>query len=107
MHKVKTAVLLISGAVGFGLCGAAARATFVAVETRWQMAAFILAAACVELIATDRNGRVDTLRFVLNASAAVLAISVTKWLVEGAGQMRAQYPDAFFIADNLRNAVLN
>ncbi|MFT4056645.1 MAG: hypothetical protein QM681_19230 [Novosphingobium sp.] len=70
-------------AMAFALCAAASRATFQAVESRWQIAVFVGVAALLEIRAGNWGRQASWTGFFVNSVFAVSAIVAVKWYIEG------------------------
>lgn len=83
MQRSFSPVRILVVAAIFALCGAASRATFQFVETRWQIAVFVCVAAVLELSAGNRGSQPSWFRFVVNSASVASAIIAVKWYIEG------------------------
>jgi hypothetical protein len=69
-------------AVAFATLGVASRYHFRSTETRWQIAGFVAAVGLAEIGWMAAGRRPSWPRFVIGATAASVAITVTKFHVE-------------------------
>lgn len=83
MQRSLTLVQIVAAAALFAFCGAFSRLTFQLIETRWQIAVFVVVAALLELGASNRGGQPSWLRFAANSVSVTCAIIAVKWYIEG------------------------
>ncbi|MFC0205068.1 hypothetical protein [Novosphingobium soli] len=87
MQQIGQRRRVLSLAAIFALSGAAARAVFQLVETRWQIATFVVIALTLDIGTADGETRRFGPRFVIHAACATAAIVAVKWHLEGVSPM--------------------